>query len=198
MPQHFIKKEENAKKAIDNAREIIASKINALPREIIFTSGGTESDNLAIKGIAYANKDKGNHIITSKIEHPAIYNSFKTLEKEGFETSYISVDDKGFLNLEELKNSITDKTILVSVIHANNEIGTIQNLKKISEICKEKGVLFHTDAVQSFTKTEIDVNEMGIDLASFSSHKIHGPKGIGALYIRAGTKINKITRWRFS
>lgn len=180
-----------ARDAVEKARQTIASAINALPREIIFTSGGSESDNLAIKGLAYAYLDKGNHLITSKIEHHAVQHSFKALEKEGFDVTYLDVDKHGFVDLKQLETAITPKTTLVSIIHANNEIGTIQDLKKISDICHSKGALFHTDAVQSFTKTELDVKKMGVDLASFSAHKIHGPKGIGALYISTGIKLKK-------
>ncbi|MAG50781.1 cysteine desulfurase NifS [archaeon] len=180
-----------AKEALDNARKIIANKINADPEEIVFTGSGSESDNLAIKGIAYSNKEK-NHIITSKIEHPAVLETCKVLEKQGFEVTYLKVDKEGFIDLNELKNSITNKTCLVSIMHANNEIGTIQDLKKIKDICKEKNVYFHTDAVQSFTKVEIDVKKINVDLISFSSHKIHGPKGVGALYVKKGTEIKKL------
>ncbi len=178
-----------AKKAIEQARATIAKQINADPAEIIFTSGGTESDNLAIKGIAYANKNKGNHIITTKFEHPAIEKTCEILLKQGFEVTFLNVSKQGFVRVEDVKAAITDKTILVSIMHANNEIGTIQPIEEIGKICKDKGIYFHTDAVQSFTKIPIDVKKMNIDLASFSSHKIHGPKGVGALYLKSGTKI---------
>ena len=181
-----------AKDAMDNARKIIADKINAEPEEIMFTSGGTESDNFAIKGVAYANKHKGNHIITSKTEHHAVLYSCKQLEKEGFRVTYLDVDNDGFIKLEELKKAINDKTILVSINHANNEIGTIQEIEKIGKICKEKNVYLHTDAVQSFTKVPIDVEKMNIDLISMSAHKLHGPKGVGALFVKKGTKIQKL------
>jgi len=180
-----------AHEALDDARKIIADKINAAPEEIIFTASGSESDNLAIKGIAYSNKEK-NHIITSLIEHPAVLETCKALEKQEFQVTYLKVDKEGFIDLNELKKTINDKTCLVSIMHANNEIGTIQDIKKIGDICKEKNVYFHTDAVQSFTKTDIDVKKMNIDLISFSGHKIHGPKGVGALYIKKGTKIKKL------
>ena len=183
---------QKAKEALENARDVIAKKLNAEPKEIIFTGSGSESDNLAIKGVAYANKDRGNHIITSKIEHPAILETCKSLEKEGFNVTYLGVDKEGFVNLEELKKSITNKTILVSIMHANNEIGTIEPIEEIGRICKEKKVYFHTDAVQSFTKVPIDVKKIDVDLVSISAHKIHGPKGIGALFIKKGTKIQKI------
>ena len=183
---------QEAKQALEKSREIIAKRINAEPNEIIFTSGGTESDNLAIKGIAYANKEKGNHIITTKIEHHAVDHTCKSLEKEGFKVTYLDVNKDGLINLEQLNKEITEKTILVSIIHGNNEIGTIQDIESIGKICKEKNIYLHIDAVQSFTKVPIDVKKQNITLASFSAHKIHGPKGIGALYIKKGTKIKKL------
>ncbi|MFQ5891786.1 MAG: cysteine desulfurase family protein [Candidatus Methanofastidiosia archaeon] len=182
---------EEAKKALENSRKIVAKALNAMPSEIIFTSGGTESDNLAVKGIAFHN-GKG-HIITSKIEHPAVLRSCKALESRGFEISYLDVDEEGFVNLEELGSCISRETILVSIMHANNEIGTIQEISEIGKLCCEKGIVFHTDAVQSFTKVPIDVERVKVDLISMSSHKIHGPKGVGALYIREGTKIEKLS-----
>ena len=180
-----------AKEALENAREIIAKKINAEPSEIIFTSGGTESDNLALKGIAHSNKDKGNCIITTKIEHPAILETCKELEKEGFKVTYLDVDNEGLLDLGQLKEAINEKTILASVMHANNEIGAIQPVEEIGKICRENGIYFHTDAVQSFTKIPIDVKKQNIDLASFSGHKVHGPKGVGVLFIRKHVKVKK-------
>ena len=182
----------DARKAVDSSREVIAKKINADINEIIFTSGGTESDNTAIIGAAKANNDKGDHIITTKIEHKAVLNAFKYLEKKGFKTTYLNVDKEGLIDLDELKKAIIDKTILVSVMHANNEIGTIQNIRGIGKICREKNVILHTDTVQSFTKVPINVKDDFIDLASFSSHKIHGPKGVGALFIRSGVKIKPL------
>lgn len=182
-----------AKKALENSRRVIAEYINAEPGEIIFTSGGSESDNLAIKGVAFSNIDKGNHIITSKIEHPAVLETCRFLERHGFEVTYLDVDNEGFISLEDLKNAITDRTILVSIMHANNEIGTLEPIEEIGKICKSKGIYFHTDAVQSFTKSKIDVRSSNIDLASFSSHKIHGPKGVGALFIREGIRIDKMS-----
>lgn len=183
---------QEAKRYLEEARESFAKKLNARFDEIIFTSGGTESDNLAIKGAAHANKDKGNHIITTKIEHPAVLNTCKSLESEGFTTTYLDVDEEGFIILDKLKAAITDKTILVSIIHGNNEIGTVQDLKAIGDVCKEKGIIFHTDAVQSFTKVPIDTKRINVDLISMSSHKIHGPKGVGALYVRKGTLMDPI------
>lgn len=182
----------DANKALQNSRKVIAARINAMPEEIIFTSGGTESDNLAIKGVAYANKAKGKHIITSKIEHPAVINTCKRLEKQGFKVTYLTVDKDGLISLDELEKSITPKTILASIMHANNEIGTIEPIEKIGDICRRHGILFHTDAVQSFGKIALDMESMPIDLLSASSHKLHGPKGIGFLYVRKGTKIERI------
>ncbi len=175
---------EEAKDALENARQKLAEYINAEPENIIFTSGGTESDNLAIKGTAYALKNKGKHIITSKFEHHAVLETCQALEKEGFEVTYLGISKDGFVNSEELKKAIRDDTILVTIMHANNEIGTIQDIEKIGKICAEKGIVFHTDAVQSLGKVPIDVKEMRISLASFSAHKTHGPKGSGAVYIR--------------
>jgi cysteine desulfurase len=186
----------DAKKALEDARKIIASTINALPEEIIFTSGGTESDNLAIFGVInkYRIDNPGEkiHVITSQIEHPAVLNSCKALEKEGIEVSYISVDEEGTVKVDELKNSIKPYTRLITIMHANNEIGTIQPIEDIAKIVQEHNIIFHSDAVQSFTKVKIDVKAIGLDMMTFSAHKIHGPKGIGALYVKKGTSLKPI------
>jgi cysteine desulfurase len=178
--------------AIDIARERAAKAIGANMDEIFFTAGGSEADNWALKGIAYANRNKGNHIITTEIEHHAILHTCEYLEKQGFRVTYLSVDENGLINLEELKNSITDETILISIMFANNEIGTIQPIEEISRIAHERGVLFHTDAVQAIGNVKVDVKEMGIDLLSLAAHKFYGPKGVGALYIKKGTKIDNL------
>ncbi len=183
---------EEAKSEMEKARAIIAKKINADTSEIIFTSGGTESNNLAIRGIAYKNKEQGNHIITSAIEHPSVLRTCEALEKEGFKITYLSVDKEGFIDLKKLEEAITPQTILVTIMHANNEIGTIQDIESIGKICKAKNVTFHSDIVQSFTKVSIDTKEMNIDLLSLSAHKIHGPKGIGVLFIRKGVRLKPL------
>jgi cysteine desulfurase len=178
-----------AKEALEKSRRVIAKAIKANPGELIFTSGGTESNNLALKGLFFSNYPKKNHIITTKIEHDCILQTCKWLETQGAKVTYLDVDKEGFVSLEDIRKAITEKTFLVSVIHANNEIGTIQDLESIGKICKEKGVLFHTDACQSFTKVPINVGKQNLDLVTLNSHKIYGPKGVGALYIKEGIKI---------
>lgn len=191
-PSSFYGISRETKKAIDKAREQVAKALNCLPDEVYFTGGGSEADNWAIKGIASAHKNKGNHIITTKVEHHAVLHTCQYLEKNGFDVTYLDVDEEGFINLDDLRNAITDKTILVSIMFANNEIGTIQPIKEIGEICKEKKVFFHTDAVQAVGNVPVDVKEMNIDMLSLAGHKIYGPKGIGVLYIKKGIKIDNL------
>ena len=183
---------EEARRAVEESREIIANSIGAKYKEIIFTSGGTESNNLAIKGLFFSNYPEKNHIIITKIEHDCVLNACKWLQKQGADVTYLEVDKEGFVNPEDVKKAITEKTFLISIIHGNNEVGTIQDLEPIGKICREKGVCLHTDACQTFTKTKIDVKKMNLDLVTLNAHKIYGPKGIGALYIKEELK-KKIT-----
>jgi cysteine desulfurase len=180
-----------ARRAMEEARNKVAELMNAKEDEIIFTSGGTESDNFAIKGVAFSSPDK-KHIITSKIEHDAVLNTCKWLEKFGFSVTYLPVDRYGFVNPVDVEKAIKPETCLVSIMAANNEIGTIEPIKEIGKICRESGALFHTDAVQAYGKIPVDVNKMNTDLLTISSHKIYGPKGVGALYIRRGVKIEPL------
>ena len=178
-----------AKGAIEEARAKVADLIGAQDEEIVFTSGGTEADNFAIKGVAFANESKGNHIITSSIEHHAVIETCKFLEKRNFSVTYLPVDEYGLVDPGGVKRAITDKTILISVMHANNEVGTIEPIAEIGKVAKEAGIYFHTDAAQTVGHIPVDVNELGVDLLSISAHKLYGPKGIGALYIKKGTKL---------
>ncbi len=181
-----------ARKALNEARGKVAFAIGADEKEIFFTSGGSEADNWAIKGVALKNKNKGNHIITTTVEHHAVLHTCEFLEKQGFKVTYVPVDEFGMVSPDDIKNAITDETILVSVMFANNEIGTINPIAEIGAICREKGVYFHTDAVQATGAVPIDVKKMNIDLLSMSAHKFHGPKGVGALYIKKGVKIENL------
>ncbi len=183
---------EEARRDLENARETIAKSVGAKYKEIIFTGSGTEANNFALKGLFWKNFPNKNHIITTKIEHDCILQTCKWLETQGAKITYLDVCDKGFVNPQDLLEAITDKTFLVSIIHGNNEVGTIQHIEKLTKICNEKNILFHTDACQSFTKVSINVKKIGIDLMTINAHKIHGPKAIGALYIREAIKITPL------
>jgi cysteine desulfurase len=181
---------QETRKAVEDARAIVAQEIGAEgPQEIIFTGGGSESDNLAIKGVALANRDRGNHIITSAIEHHAVFDTAHFLEKEGFEVTYLPVDHDGLVNSDDLLNSLTDRTILVSIMHANNEVGTIQPVAEIGRILRERKILFHTDAVQTVGTIPVNVKDLSVDMLSMAAHKFYGPKGVGVLYVRKGIKL---------
>ena len=191
-PSSIYSISQSSKEKVENARRKIAKVLNVKPKEIFFTSGGSESDNWALKGIAHSYKEKGKHIITTKIEHHAILHTAEFLEELGYEITYLNVDENGFINLKELEDSIREDTILISVMFANNEVGTIEPIKEIGEIAKKHNVLFHTDAVQAFGNVKIDLSELNVDLMSISGHKIHAPKGIGVLYIKDGVKITPL------
>jgi cysteine desulfurase len=183
---------QEAKKPVDQARRLLADLLGIEDNELVFTASGTESNNLAIRGVAKAYRRRGNHIITSSIEHPSVRNTCKALEKEGYEVTYLPVDVKGLVDLDALKKSIKRETILITVMHANNEVGTVQPVEEIGKIAKENKIVFHVDAVQTVGKLPVKPKDMGIDLLSFSGHKFYGPKGIGGLFIRKGTRLGKV------
>ena len=188
-PSTLYKIGRESKKALNLARQRVADAINAKPDEIIFTSGGSESDNLAIKGIAFKFLNQGKHIITTEIEHPAVKDTLNFLESFDFKVTYLPVYENGIIKIEDLKEAITPETVLITIMHGNNEIGTIQPIEEIGKIAREKGIIFHTDAVQTFGKIEVDVEKLNVDLLSLSSHKINGPKGVGAIYIKKGVRL---------
>ncbi|MBE0521083.1 MAG: cysteine desulfurase NifS [Candidatus Methanoperedenaceae archaeon] len=191
-PSSLYTKGREAKKAIEEARQEVADLIGARKEEVFFTGSGTESDNLAIKGTAYKNRKKGNHIITSSIEHHAVLNTCKFLEIQGFDVTYLPVSREGLINQDDVENAITGKTILISIMHANNEIGTIQPVREIGKLAKDMGITFHSDAVQTAGKIPLNVDELNVDLLSMSAHKMYGPKGVGALYIRKGIHLEPL------
>ncbi len=188
-PSSLYQKGQEAKRAIESARAVVADFIGAAPEEIIFLSGGTEADNFALKGIAYANKERGDHIITSVTEHHAVLEPAHFLEAQDFKVTYLPVDSQGFVDPEQVAEAITDRTILISIMHANNEIGTLQPIGEIGRIARERGVYFHTDAVQSFGHLPLNIEELNVDILSVSAHKLYGPKGVGMIFIRKGTRI---------
>jgi len=187
-----------AREGLDEAREIVAGKLNSSPEEIVFTSGGTEANNLALKGTAQAFKGKKDHIICSGVEHNTVLHSCQWLEQEGFKLTILDVNEEGFIDLDQLRECITDHTFLVSIQHGNQEVGTVQPIAAVGEICKENGALFHVDAALSFTQMDLDVNVLNADFITLSAHKIHGPKGVGGLYVRTGTELNKIFHGGYS
>ncbi len=191
-PSSIHHKGQEAKEAVEDARKKVADLINAEPEELIFTGSGTEGNNMALKGIAFANKEKGKHIITTKIEHKSVLNTARWLEKQGFDITYLNVNENGTVDIEQLEKEIRPGTILVSVMFANNEVGTVQPIEEISNLLKGRSIYFHTDAVQAAGKIDLDVKELGIDLLTLSGHKMHATKGIGALYIKKGTKIEPL------